>query len=80
MAPDPLATVRRVQDSKVWDTWKSPYWVSISRRAELRILGCLALTSRKMFRFQLSPQDPSEYPEDPILEPPGTSLGGVKGP
>ena len=30
-------------------------------------------------RFQMSPQDPSECAENPILETPGTPLGGAKG-
>ena len=59
MVRDPLATIRRVQEEKVWDTWNSPYEVGITRKAGLRILGTLVLTSRKIFRFQLSPQDPN---------------------
>lgn len=59
MARHPLASIRRVQEEKVWDTWNSPYEVSITRKAQLRILGSLALTSQKFFRFQLSPQDPN---------------------
>lgn len=76
VAPAPPATVLRVQEGKAWGTWQFPHWVTTTPRAELFILVCRAPTSQTLCRFQ----DPSECPEDSILETPGTPLGGAKGP